>query len=173
MSRRMPPQPGLTRPRHQNHLRACMSMPNAAFMAKSLGFDVVDLLTTDFSHAGYNIHTMKNKEVMIQSKDSAVLVKLKQLKTQHKLVYTLPSTVGDATASSIEDIKKFADAAIVDRQSVFVESNGFILRQTNLVKDLQSTGLAVYAQVFRNETNPKAWFQVFPVQPPGGAGFLY
>uniref|UniRef100_A0A0D9X5J5 glycerophosphodiester phosphodiesterase n=1 Tax=Leersia perrieri TaxID=77586 RepID=A0A0D9X5J5_9ORYZ len=124
---------------------------NAAFMAKSLGFDVADLLTTDFSHAGYKNLTMKNKEVMIQSKDSAVLVKLKQLKTHFKLVYTLPSTVGDATASSIEDIKKFADAAIVDRQSVFVESNGFILRETNLVKDLQSAGLAVYAKVFRNE----------------------
>uniref|UniRef100_A0A0E0B1N4 glycerophosphodiester phosphodiesterase n=1 Tax=Oryza glumipatula TaxID=40148 RepID=A0A0E0B1N4_9ORYZ len=134
-----------------------ITIENAAFMAASLGFDVVDLVTTALSHAGYNNPTTTN-EVMIQSRHSAVLVKLKQQKTQYKLVYTLPLNIDDASDSSVAEINKFADAVIVDRKSVFVESSGFIVRKTNLVKELQSAGrLAVYAQVFRNEFVSSPW----------------
>ncbi|XP_052168899.1 glycerophosphodiester phosphodiesterase GDPDL4-like isoform X2 [Oryza glaberrima] len=135
-----------------------ITIENAAFMAASLGFDVVDLVSTALSHAGYNNPTTTNKEVMIQSRHSAVLVKLKQQKTQYKLVYTLPLNIEDASDSSVAEINKFADAVIVDRKSVFVESSGFIVRKTNLVKELQSAGrLAVYAQVFRNEFVSSPW----------------
>uniref|UniRef100_A0A0E0BSF4 glycerophosphodiester phosphodiesterase n=1 Tax=Oryza glumipatula TaxID=40148 RepID=A0A0E0BSF4_9ORYZ len=129
-------------------------MKNAAFMAKSLGFDVVDLVTTALSNAGYDNMdpTTKNKkEIMIQSKDSAVLVKLKQRLTQCKLVYSLPLKVGDVSDSCVADIKKFADAVIVDRESVFAESKGFIIRKSKVVEDVQSAGLALYVEVFRNE----------------------
>lgn len=126
-------------------------------MANSLGFDVVDSVTKALSDAGYNNQTTKAKEVMIQSEDSAVLVNLKQLETKYKLVYTLPSTIGDASASSLVDVKKFADAVIVDRESIFPESQGFIMKETNLVKDLRSAGLAIYAQVFRNEFVSPPW----------------
>uniref|UniRef100_A0A0D3HU87 glycerophosphodiester phosphodiesterase n=1 Tax=Oryza barthii TaxID=65489 RepID=A0A0D3HU87_9ORYZ len=129
-------------------------MKNAAFMAKSLGFDVVDLVTTALSNAGYDNMdptTKNNKEIMIQSKDSAVLVKLKQRLTQCKLVYSLPLKVGDVSDSCVADIKKFADAVIVDRESVFAESKGFIIRKSKVVEDVQSAGLALYVEVFRNE----------------------
>jgi hypothetical protein len=132
-------------------------LQNAVFMANSLGFDVVDSVTKALSDAGYNNQTTKAKEVMIQSEDSAVLVNLKQLETKYKLVYTLPSTIGDASASSLVDVKKFADAVIVDRESIFPESQGFIMKETNLVKDLRSAGLAIYAQVFRNEFVSPPW----------------
>ncbi|XP_062195358.1 glycerophosphodiester phosphodiesterase GDPDL3-like [Phragmites australis] len=128
---------------------------NAAFLAKSLGIDIVDSVTTALSDAGYN--NQSTKEVMIQSKDSAVLVKLKQQKTKCKLVYTLPLDIGDASASSLVDMKKFADAVVVDKASVFALSAEFIINQTNLVKHLQSVGLAVYAQVFRNEFVSQPW----------------
>jgi hypothetical protein len=45
-------------------------------------------------------------------------------------------------------MKKFADAVAVDRKSGFILILDFIIRQNSLVKDPQSTGLAVYAQVF-------------------------
>ncbi|CAL4999668.1 unnamed protein product [Urochloa decumbens] len=122
---------------------------NAAFVAKSLGIDIVDAVNDALSAAGYDNQT--TKEVLIQSKDSAVLVKLKQQKTKCKLVYTLPLGIGDASTSSLEAMKKFADAVVVDRTSVFTLSSDFVIRQNSIVKDLQSTGLAVYAQVFRNE----------------------
>jgi len=123
---------------------------NAAFLAKSLGIDIVDSVNAALNAAGYDNQTAKG--VLIQSKDSAVLVKLKQQKTKCKLVYTLPSGIGDVSTSSLEAVKKFADAVVVDKDnSVFTSSHYFIIRQNNLMKDLQSSGLAVYAQVFRNE----------------------
>ncbi|KAG0545809.1 hypothetical protein BDA96_02G394100 [Sorghum bicolor] len=122
---------------------------NAAFLINSLGIDIVDSVTTALSAAGFNNHP--TKEVLIQSKDSAVLVKLKQKKTKSKLVYTLPSGIGDASNSSLKDIKKFAEAVVVDSKSVFTLSSDFIIRQNSLVQDLQSAGLALYAEVFRNE----------------------
>ena len=125
-------------------------LQNAAYIAKSLGIDIVDSVTTALSAAGFDNQT--TKEVLIQSKDSAVLVKLKQQKTKYKLVYTLPLSIGDASNSSLKDIKKFAHAVVVDRISVFTLSYDFIIiRQNRLVQDLQSAGLAVYAQAFRNE----------------------
>jgi glycerophosphoryl diester phosphodiesterase len=114
-----------------------------------LGIDIVDSVTTALSAAGFNNHP--TKEVLIQSKDSAVLVKLKQQKIKCKLVYTLPSGIGDVSSSSLKDIKKFAEAVVVDSKSVFTLSSDFIIRQNSLVQDLQSAGLALYAEVFRNE----------------------
>jgi glycerophosphoryl diester phosphodiesterase len=130
-------------------------LQNAAFMAKSLGFDIIESVTTALSDAGYDNQTAK--EVMIQSEDSAVLVKFKQQKTQYKLVYTLPQDIGDASNSSLADVKAFADAVVVDKRSVFAQSLHFIIKQTNLLKDLQSAGLAVYAQVFSNEFVSQPW----------------
>jgi len=128
---------------------------NAAFMAKSLGFDIIESVTTALSDAGYSNQT--TKEVMIQSKDSAVLVKFKQQKTKYKLVYTLPTNIGDASNSSLADVKEFADAVVVQKSSVFAQSLHFIIKQTSLVKELQSAGLAVYVQWFRNEFVTQPW----------------
>ncbi|KAF7095268.1 hypothetical protein CFC21_097475 [Triticum aestivum] len=128
---------------------------NAAFIAKSLGVDVLESLTTALNDAGYNNQT--TKEVMIQSTDSAVLVKLKQQKAKYKLVYTLPQGIGDASPSSLADVKEFAEAVVVDRNSFFAISLQFIINQTSLVKDLRSAGLTVYAQVFRNEFLSQPW----------------
>lgn len=128
---------------------------NAAFMAKSLGFDIIESVTTALSDAGYSNET--TKEVMIQSTDSAVLVKFKQQQTKYKLVYTLPQNIGDASNSSLADVKEFAHAVVIDKSSVFAQSLHFIIKETNLVKDLQSAGLAVYAQVFRNEFVSQPW----------------
>lgn len=130
-------------------------LQNARFIAKTLGIDILESLTNALNDAGYNNQTAN--EVMIQSKDSAVLVKLKQQKAKYKLVYTLPPEIGEASASLLADVKKFADAVVVDRSSVFAESVHFIISQTSIVKDLQSAGLTVYAQVFRNEFVSQPW----------------
>jgi hypothetical protein len=131
------------------------TLQNAAFVASSLGIDIVDNVNNALSDAGYN--NLTAKEVMIQSSDSAVLVKLKQQKTKCKLVYTLPLGIGDASQSSLVDMKKFANAVVVERTSVFALSNDFIIRENSLVNDLQSVGLDVYAQVFRNEFVSQPW----------------
>ena len=130
-------------------------LQNAAFLAKSLGIDIVDSVNAALNAAGYDNQTAKG--VLIQSKDSAVLVKLKQQKTKCKLVYTLPLGIGEVSTSSLEAVKKFADTVVVDRNSVFTSSSSFIIRQNSLMKDLQSAGLAVYTQVFRNEFVSQPW----------------
>lgn len=128
---------------------AMIIIENAAFIAKSLGIDIVDSVTAALSAAGFSNQT--TKEVLIRSTDSAVLVKLKQQETECKLVYTLPLGIGDASKPSLKDIKAFAEAVVVDRTSVFALSYDFIMGQNRIVRDLQAAGLAVYAQVFRNE----------------------
>uniref|UniRef100_A0ACD5ZS90 Uncharacterized protein n=1 Tax=Avena sativa TaxID=4498 RepID=A0ACD5ZS90_AVESA len=128
---------------------------HAAFMAESLGFDIIESVTTALSDAGYSNGTAK--EVMIQSEDSALLVKFKQQNTKYKLVYTLPQGIGDASSSSLADVKEFAHAVVIDKSSVFKQSLHFIINQTNLVQDLHTAGLAVYAQVFRNEFVSQPW----------------
>jgi glycerophosphoryl diester phosphodiesterase len=113
-------------------------------MANLLGYDVVDSVSTAINDAGYNDQT--TQEVMIQSKDSAVLVKFKQEQTKYKLVYTLPQEIGSASATSLVAVKEFADAVVADALS-----KAFIMRQTDLVGQLQSVGLPTYVQVFNNE----------------------
>ena len=100
-------------------------LQNAAFLAKSLGIDIVDSVNAALNAAGYDNQTAK--EVLIQSKDSAVLVKLKQQKTKCKLVYTLPSGIGDVSTSSLEAVKKFADAVVVDKANSIFTSKVLIL----------------------------------------------
>ena len=128
---------------------------HAAFMAESLGFDIIGSVTTALSDAGYSNQT--TKEVMIQSEDSAVLVKFMQQKTKYKLAYTIPENIGDASASLLADVKEFAHAVVIDKSSVFAQSVHFIIKQTSLVKDLRSAGLEVYVQVFRNEFVSQPW----------------
>lgn len=124
-------------------------------MANSLGYDVVDSVTTALNDAGYNDQT--TQEVMIQSKDSAVLVKLKQQQTKYKLVYTLPQDIGSASATSLVAVKEFADAVVVERNSVFALSRHFIIRQNDIVEQLQSVGLRTYVQVFSNDFVSPPW----------------
>lgn len=128
---------------------AMIIIENAAYIATSLGIDVVDSVTAALNAAGFDKQT--SKQVLIQSTDSAVLVKLKQQGTRCRLVYTLPLGIGDASNSSLQDMKNFAEAVVVDRGSVFAVSYAFIEGQNRLVPDLQAAGLAVFAQVFRNE----------------------
>ncbi|KAM0909208.1 hypothetical protein ACQ4PT_014967 [Festuca glaucescens] len=94
---------------------------------------------------------------MIQSKDSAVLVKLKQQQTKYKLVYTLPQDIGSASATSLVSVKRFADAVVVERNSVFALSRHFIIRQNDIVEQLQSVGLRTYVQVFSNDFVSPPW----------------
>jgi glycerophosphoryl diester phosphodiesterase len=124
-------------------------------MANLLGYDVVDSVTTALNDAGYNDQT--TQEVMIQSKDSAVLVKLKQQQTKYKLVYTLPQDIGSASATSLVAVKEFADAVVVERNSVFALSRHFIIRQNDIVEQLQSVGLRTYVQVFSNDFVSPPW----------------
>ncbi|RWW08182.1 hypothetical protein BHE74_00010250 [Ensete ventricosum] len=129
-------------------------LQNAVFMAEQLRIDVVDAVISALNDAGYNNKTAL--EVMIQSTDSSVLVKFKQL-TKYKLVYKIDEVVGDAIASSIKDIDAFADAVALPKESIYAVNNLFTTEITGLVPKLQAAGLDVYAYVLQNEFVSQPW----------------
>lgn len=131
-----------------------ISIENAAFLAEKVGYSVTDGVIKALKDSGYSNQTVQ--EVMIQSSNSSVLVKFKQ-QTKYKLVYMVDESISDAVPSSIADIKQFAHSVAVSKQSIFPESAQFVVRQTELVKKLQSAGLDVYVYLLRNEFVSQPW----------------
>ncbi|XP_064999209.1 glycerophosphodiester phosphodiesterase GDPDL4-like [Musa acuminata AAA Group] len=130
-----------------------IGIENAVFMAEQLRIDVVDAVISALNDAGKN---KTASEVMIQSTDSSVLVKFKQL-TKYKLVYKIDEVVGDAIASSVKDIEAFADAVALPKESIYAVNNLFTTEITDLVPKLHAAGLDVYVYVLRNEFVSQPW----------------
>ncbi|XP_042446968.1 glycerophosphodiester phosphodiesterase GDPDL4-like [Zingiber officinale] len=126
---------------------------HAAFMAQRLSFSVVDSVIAALNDAGYNKTTL---DVMIQSSDSAVLVRFKQL-TNYKLVYQIEKSIRDAVNSSVADIRTFANAVALDKQSIYPSTLLFTTGETGLVSQFQAAGLDVYAYVLCNEFVSQPW----------------
>lgn len=122
-------------------------------MAEQLGFSVVDSVISAVNDAGYNKTAL---EVMIQSTDSSVLVKFKQL-TKYKLVYKIEQHIRDAVASSVEDIKTFANAVALDKESIYPATRLFTTGETGLVSKFHDAGIDVYVYVFQNEFVSQPW----------------
>ncbi|CAN6851533.1 unnamed protein product [Brassica oleracea var. botrytis] len=61
--------------------------------------------------------------------------------------------IGDISDSAIEDIKKFANAVVITKSSVFVfpYAGYFVTGKTNVVERLQKSKLLVYVELFQNE----------------------
>lgn len=131
-----------------------INIENAAFLAEKVGISVIDGVISALEDTGYN--NQSALEVIIQSSNSSVLVKIKQ-QTKYKLMYKIDETIQDASTSSIEDIKKFADSVAVDKESIYPVSMLFIINETNLLKSLQNAGLEVFVYVLKNEFVSQAW----------------
>lgn len=131
-----------------------INIENAAFLAEKLGINVIDGVISALEDTGYN--NQSAVEVIIQSSNSSVLIKFKQ-QTKYKLTYKIDESIRDAAASSIADIKKFADSVAVNKESIYPDSRLFIINQTNLVKTLQNAGLEVFVYVLQNEFVSQAW----------------
>ncbi|KAL0904745.1 hypothetical protein M5K25_026891 [Dendrobium thyrsiflorum] len=131
-----------------------IGVEHAAFYAEEIGYSVTDAVNGALKDSGYNNQT--TQQVMIQSTNSSVLIKFKQ-QTNYKLVYKLDESISDVDKSSLSDIKLFATAVAISKQSVYPASMLFISDQTDLVKTLQSAGLAVYVYLFRNEYVYQPW----------------
>ncbi|KAI0488846.1 hypothetical protein KFK09_028685 [Dendrobium nobile] len=131
-----------------------IEVENAAFYAEDIGYSVTDAVIDALKDSGYNNQT--TKQVMIQSTNSSVLIKFKQ-QTNYTLVYKLDESISDVDKSSLSDIKLFASAVAISKQSVYPSSLLFVTDQTELVKTLQSAGLAVYVYLFRNEYVYQPW----------------
>ncbi|KAJ3679737.1 hypothetical protein LUZ60_017748 [Juncus effusus] len=133
-----------------------ITVENAQFITQKLNFDIVSSVLKTLNTTGYGTPT--SPPVTIQSTSSSVLISFKE-KSPNKLslLYTLNEEVSDADAASLSDMKRFADAVAVEKQSVFPLNHHFTTTQTKLVKNLQAQGFSVYVYVLMNEFLSQAW----------------
>ncbi|OMP04301.1 Glycerophosphoryl diester phosphodiesterase [Corchorus olitorius] len=130
-----------------------ISIEHAPYLAEQ-GFGVTDAVLDALSKAGYD--TTPTPQVMIQSSNSSVLMKFKG-KSNYKLVYKVDEDIGGAQLASIDDIKSFASAVVISKDSVFPENSAFLTGVTDVVPRLQKANLSVYVQTFSNEFTSQSW----------------
>lgn len=126
----------------------------AAYLAEEQRLSVTDAVIAALNKAGFANRTAL--DVKIQSTNSSVLMKFKE-KTNYKLVYKIEENIGDALSSTIEDIKKFADSVVINKASIFPETQAFVTSVTHVVPELQAAKLQVYVELFSNEFVSQAW----------------
>lgn len=127
---------------------------NAAYLAERRQLSVTDAVLSALSEAGFDNQT--TPRVLIQSSNSSVLTKFKG-KQNYELVYKIGEPIGDVDDSSLEDIKKFAQSVVVEKDSVFPVNQLFLTGTTDVVTKLRSAKLAVYVETFSNEFVSQAW----------------
>ncbi|EEF33338.1 glycerophosphoryl diester phosphodiesterase, putative [Ricinus communis] len=131
-----------------------ISIEHAAYLIEKQQLPVTDAVLGALSKAGYENQTAI--DVMIQSTNSAVLMKFKD-KKNYKLVYKVDENIRDALDATIEDIRTFANSVVVNKNSVFPDNSLFLTGATDVVPKLQSAGLPVYVELFSNEFVSQAW----------------
>ncbi|XP_010511612.1 PREDICTED: glycerophosphodiester phosphodiesterase GDPDL1-like [Camelina sativa] len=131
-----------------------ISVENAAYLREKQGLDVVKAVLDTLTETGYENST--TTKVMIQSTNSSVLVDFKK-QCKYETVYKIDETIGEILNYGIEDIKKFANAVVINKESVFPDSDSFLTGQTNVVERLQKSQLPVYVELFRNEFISQAY----------------
>ncbi|KAK1295923.1 putative glycerophosphoryl diester phosphodiesterase 1 [Acorus calamus] len=131
-----------------------LNIENAVYLSTQQGIGIVDIVLDILNTAGFN--NMTDPQVFIQSKDSAVLARLKQ-QTMYKLMYMVDETISDVTDTAIQDIKSFAHSVVINKKSIYSTNMAFITSKTNVVQKLQSANLSVYTYLFQNEFQAQAW----------------
>lgn len=132
----------------QAYQRLFFFLQNAAYLAQNERLDIVDSVIKALDSVGYNNQTKQS--VMIQSVDSAVLIKLKE-SVNYTLVYKVSRPIGGILPSAIQEIKKFANAVSVGRESVFTLNEFFTSGLTGVVNNITSANLTAYVYDLRNE----------------------
>ncbi|KAK0600198.1 hypothetical protein LWI29_012674 [Acer saccharum] len=131
-----------------------ISIENATYLAEKQGLDVTDAVMTALKDGGYDNQT--DLKVMIQSTSSSVLTKFKD-NDKYEIVYKIEKSISDASNASVEDIKKFADSVVINKESVFPLNAVFLTTLTDVVAKLQAFKLPVYVELFSNEFISQAW----------------
>ena len=126
----------------------------AAYLVEKKGLSVTDAVITELNKAGFGNQTAL--DVMIQSTNSSVLMNFKE-KTKYKLVYVIEEDIGGAPDKTVQDIKKFANAVVIKKTSVFPENQAFVTGVTDVVTKLQGFKIPIYVELFSNEFVSQAW----------------
>ncbi|GAB2289118.1 hypothetical protein Dimus_023420 [Dionaea muscipula] len=126
-----------------------ISIQNAAYLASKKSLDITDAVKTALSNATFD--KQSTQQVLIQSDDSSVLTKFKDIPTYRRVLY-IQEIIGDAPKQPVEEIKKYADAVTVFRSSLIMSNSaGFTTGSTKIVEELHAANISVYVSTLYNE----------------------
>ncbi|TQD86134.1 hypothetical protein C1H46_028307 [Malus baccata] len=120
----------------------------AAYLASKAGLDVVGAVSSALSNATFD--KQSTQQVLIESDDTSVLAKFKDAKN-YKRVLNIKEKISEATKESVAEIKKYADAVTITKDSIVKITDYFISGTTNVVKEMKAANITVYAHWLRNE----------------------
>ncbi|CAK9168825.1 unnamed protein product [Ilex paraguariensis] len=121
-----------------------INIENAAFLASKKGLSITDAVTTALSNDTLD-------KVLIQSDDSSVLSKFKYASTYQR-VLTIKEQISDAPKQVAEEVKKYADAVSVTRNSIVRDNSVFFSTDfTNITQEMHAANVLVYVAFLRNE----------------------
>ncbi|GAB4832715.1 hypothetical protein Ancab_006733 [Ancistrocladus abbreviatus] len=125
-----------------------IEIKNAAYLASKKSLDIVDAVTTALQNATFD--KQSTQQVLIQSDDSSVLGKFKDIPT-YRRVLLIEETFEKAPKQTVEEIKRHADAVTLPRASLVKTEGGFTLSMTKLVEEMHSMNISVYVTHLQNE----------------------
>ncbi|KAK7304793.1 hypothetical protein VNO77_42682 [Canavalia gladiata] len=125
-----------------------VNIKNAAYLASKKGLDIVGVVSTLLSTATFD--KQATQQVMIQSDDSSVLSKYKDIPS-FKRVLLIENKVGDVPKQSMDEIKKYAEAVNLPKSSVIKAYGSLLTGMTNTVKELKGANLTVFVGILKNE----------------------
>lgn len=131
---------------HQHFIVVCKQ--NAPYLASKKGLDIVGAVTTALSNA--TLDKQSTQQVMIQSDDTAVLAKFKEV-PKYRRVYVIKDIISDAPKPSVDEIKKYADAVDVRRPSIVKSTASFLSNFTKVVEEMHAANLSVHVSTLYNE----------------------
>lgn len=110
-----------------------------------MGLDIVATI----QNALKNI-MLDRQRVLIQSDDTSVLLKFKDNPKYERVLY-IKESISGVPEQVGKEIKKYADAVFLHRDSVVVVSNHFALNFTKTILALHNANCSVYVGILRNE----------------------
>ena len=124
-----------------------ISIKNAAYLANK-GLDIVDVVSSALTNASFDKQSLQR--VLIQSDDSSVLLKFKDVPTYERVFY-LEESISGAPEQVAQEVKKYADAIFVHRDAIMVASDNFAFNFTKTVPVFHAANISVFVGVLKNE----------------------
>ncbi|XP_042048320.1 glycerophosphodiester phosphodiesterase GDPDL6-like [Salvia splendens] len=125
-----------------------ISIRNAAFLASTKGLDLVGTVSSALSHSMFDKQTLH--KVMVESDDTSVLDAFKNVATYERVLY-LKDAIGSVPDQAVQEVKKYANAVNLRRNSITVAENSFIANFTHTVPAFHAANISVYVGYLRNE----------------------
>lgn len=108
----------------------------------------MDAVSSALANASLDKQSLQR--VLIQSDDSSVLLKFKDVPTYERVFY-LEQSISGAPEQVAQEVKKYADAVFVHRDAIVVASDNFAFNFTKTVPAFHAANISVYVGVLKNE----------------------